>query len=151
MVRNVDVFLADIENKYGWAVAEQARNVIVYNQSLEDQNPNALKLIFDVAERRKEHDLAEELAEFLGIDYDGNPDDEDEVNSMMDDSVDDEDFVNLVQSKFGWVVAQQARAILDNSDNIQDQNPNALRYISDLADMHGRPDISTMIDDFLGE
>lgn len=149
MVKNVEAFLADVNSKYGWAVEEQARDLIVNNQSMEEQNPNALQLIFDVAVKRNEHDLAEELAEYLGIEYDGDPSDEEAVNQMMDDSVDDEDFINLVNSKFGWAVAQQAKAILQDSESLSEQNPTALQYISDLADMHNRPDIATLIDDYL--
>ena len=147
MVRNRETFLADIRSQFGWAVAEQA-TAILNGDGFENQNQNALKLIFDVAKQRREYDLAEDLADYLEIPFEV-PDGDMEPD--MSDHLSDEDFVNLVSSKFGWAVGQQAQAILADNDTIQDQNPTALRYISDLADMHGRDDIAIMIDQFLDE
>lgn len=147
MVKNKEGFLADIRSQFGWAVAEQA-TAILGGDGYENQNPNALKLIFDVAKQRREYELAEDLADFLDIPFEV-PDGDMEPD--MSDLLSDEDFVKLVSSKFGWSVAQQAQAILVDNDAIQDQNPTALKYISDLADMHGRDDISIIIDQFLDE
>lgn len=147
MVKNREAFLADIRAKYGWAVEEQAADILNGGR-YEDQNPNALKIIFDVAKERKEYDLAEDLAEFLDIPFE-TPDGDMEPD--MSDVLSDEDFVNLVRSKFGWAVAEQAKSILNDHDTIPYQNPTALQYISDLADIHGRDDIAIMIDQYLDE
>lgn len=147
MVKNRGAFLADIRANYGWAVAEQA-TAILDGGNYEDQNYNALKIIFDVAKERREYNLAEDLADFLDIPFE-TPDGDMEPD--MSDVLSDEDFINLVTSKFGWAVGQQATAILDDHDTIQDQNPTALQYISDLADMHGRDDIAIIIDQYLDE
>lgn len=146
-VKNPELFVAAIRSKYGWAVAEQAESVI-NGESLEDQNPNALKYIFDVADSRNEYELAEVLADHLGIEYDSGSGDETEVNRMMDNSVSDEDFLNLVNSKFGWAIHQQAESVL-NDEPLDEQNPNALEYIADLADQYGRDDIAIKINSFL--
>lgn len=146
-VKNPDLFVASVRSRHGWAVAEQAE-AIIRGESLEDQNPNALKYIFDVAESRKEYELAEILADHLGIEYNSDFDDEAEVNQMMNNSTSDEDFLNMVMSKFGWAIHQQAQAVLDGED-LSEQNPNALEYIADLADQYGRDDISIKITSFL--
>ena len=145
MVKNIELFLADLRSTYGWAVAEQASDILNDGEPLSDQNPNALKLMFDTAVKRNEHDFAEELADELGIDYVAN----DSGDPDMSDMLSDDDFLKLIDSKFGWSVYQQAKSILDDPGTIDEQNPNALRYIEDLASKYGRDDISILILDYL--
>lgn len=145
MVKNIDLFLADMRSTYGWAVAEQAEAVLKRGEPLSNQNPNALKLMFDTADKRNEFDFAEELADHLGIEY--MPDDSKDPN--INDMLTDADFLRMVDSKFGWAIHQAAKAILDDPSTIEDQNTNALKYIEDLASKYGRDDISIMILDYL--
>lgn len=146
-VKNPEAFIAAVRSQYGWAVAEQAQ-AIIDGESLENQNSNALKYIFNVAEYRKEHDLAELIADYLEIDYSGGQTDDEAVDSALGGTLSDEDFLNLIHSKFGWAIHAQAKAVLDG-EPLEEQNPNALEYISDFAEMQGREDIATLIDSFL--
>lgn len=144
-VKNQSAFLAHVRSEGGWAVEEQARDILA-GQSLEDQNPNALQIIFDVAERRGEHEMAATIAEYLGIEYEGESD-EAAVDRQMSSVPNDADFLRMIDSKLGWAIYQQAKAIM-NGEPLEDQNPNALKYISDFALSVGREDVYDQIQSF---
>jgi hypothetical protein len=59
-------FVAIIDSKFGWAVSEQA-NDILNGQLYEDQNENALKYIQKVAEEKGEKELAESINDYLCV------------------------------------------------------------------------------------
>lgn len=143
-VKNAELLIAELRSRYGWAVAEQAQDII-NGEAVEEQNPNALKYILDVAISRGEHEMAEIIADHLGIPYEPEEETGDEYDAI---EVSNQDFINLVNAKFGWSVRQQAEAIL-NGEDLDEQNPNALEYIMDLAELKGRDDIASMIGEYL--
>lgn len=147
-IPNKEAFLAHVKSLGGWSVEEQAASILD-GEDLFDQNPAALKIILDVASKRGLHDLGEDIAEFLGVEYDPSEGDEVAIRRMMDDTPSDEDFLRMIDKKFGHAIYQQAKSILDDPSTIDEQNPNALSYISDFAMMHGREDIVAIIQDYL--
>jgi hypothetical protein len=58
-------FCLMVEGKFGWSVGEQARNILLEEGSLADQNENALQLIADFARSRKEQEFADEIYSYL--------------------------------------------------------------------------------------
>lgn len=54
---------------------------------------------------------------------------------------DNEDFVALINSRYGWAVAGQAESILDGGDP-EDQNSNALQYIYEFAKRKGETELA---------
>jgi len=62
---------------------------------------------------------------------------------------DAEDFCSIVRDKEGWAVGEQAECIFLNDEPLEEQNPNALKAISDLAKYKGEPLIHKAIEDYL--
>lgn len=143
-VSNKDALVAQVESQHGWAVAEQADDVIS-GAPMEELNPNALKAIFNVANSRGENELADAIAQYLGISFEPHTQSPYKTGGQLSD----EDFVNMVDQKFGWSVSSQAKSVLAG-EPLEDQNPNALRYIADYARTVGRDDVADMIEQHLG-
>ena len=61
---------------------------------------------------------------------------------------DQEDFVALVNSKYGWAVSGQAESLLDGGDP-EDQNSNALRYIMEFAQRKGETELAEYLQNYL--
>ena len=59
-----DDFVGLLENKHGWSVAEQGRDIL-NGAKYGDQNHNALKYIADFAKSKGETELAESITEYL--------------------------------------------------------------------------------------
>jgi hypothetical protein len=59
-----DDFVALVENKHGWAVAEQAQDIL-NGEAYDKQNHNALALIRDFAYSKGECELAESIDIYL--------------------------------------------------------------------------------------
>jgi hypothetical protein len=61
---------------------------------------------------------------------------------------DQEDFVALVNSKYGRAVSGQAESLLDGGDP-EDQNSNALRYIMEFAQRKGETELAEYLQNYL--
>ena len=57
-------FVEMVDSNYGWSVSNQAKDILT-GESLDEQNPNALKLIMELAKRKGEIELAETIEEYL--------------------------------------------------------------------------------------
>jgi HAMP domain-containing protein len=61
---------------------------------------------------------------------------------------DQDDFVALVNSQYGWAVSGQCDSILNGADP-EDQNSNALRYIMEFARRKGEPELAEYLQNYL--
>ena len=138
-VSNKDALIAQVHNKWGWSVAEQADDVIS-GAPMEELNSSALRHIFDIANQRGENELADAIAQYLGISFEPSRESPYKTGAQLSDK----DFVNLVDQRFGWSVSQQAEDLLRGVD-LEELNPNALTYIADYAATVGRDDIVDML------
>ena len=57
-------FCLMVEGKFGWSVGQQAADLLIGGESLEEQNEYALEEILILAKKYKP-DLAEEITEYL--------------------------------------------------------------------------------------
>lgn len=150
-------FVSIAKAKLGWAIAEQLESILG-EESLEDQNPNALERIVYFCDEKGEKDLADEIAAYLTdemgmklhrsqhIKHKG----EDRSDHDWLEDYSQEDFVLVITAEYGTAVAEQAKAILDG-EAMEDQNSNALRYIMKFARMKGEDTLADKIKEYLDE
>ena len=61
---------------------------------------------------------------------------------------DNEDFIAIIDSKYGWAVRDQAESIL-NSEPYEDQNDNALKNIEETARRKGEIELADSLKGWL--
>lgn len=83
-------FVALINSKYGWAVAEQAKNVID-GEGLHEQNSNALRYIMQFAALRQENELVDAIKKYLSFGKDS-------ITKVKKDSVLDDDAMEIARN-----------------------------------------------------
>jgi len=43
------------------------------------------------------------------------------------------EFIDIITGKYGWAVGAQAKSIIKDEEDLEDQNPNALAYMAEQA------------------
>lgn len=69
------------------------------------------------------------------------------IHSMLE-KYDDEDFCDILEARYGWSIAGQARGIL-NGEDLEEQNTNALRYIQEFASIKGENELANELKAYL--
>jgi len=152
-----DDLVAMAKAKLGWAIAEQLEGILSKDEPLEDQNANALARIVEWLDKKGEDDLADEIADYLekvmkGRVQRGSREHKEpgEPDHEWLENHDKGDFCDMVVAEYGDAIGDQAKSIL-NGEDMEEQNPNALRHIMDFARKKGEMTLAGEIKKYLAD